>query len=129
MTTYPTEYLYSKEHEWVKVEDDVCVLGITHYAQEELGEVVFVEMPEAGESFDANDEVGTIESVKAVAEVFTPVGGEIVESNESLNETPELVNEDPHGKGWLVKIRLSSKEELDGLMDAAAYEKFAASGE
>jgi glycine cleavage system H protein len=126
---YPTEYLYSKEHEWVKVEDDVCVVGITHYAQEELGEVVFVEMPEVGQSFEVNDEIGTIESVKAVAEVFTPVGGEIVESNESLNETPELVNEDPHGKGWLVKIRLSSKEELDGLMDAAAYEKFAASGE
>lgn len=126
---YPAEYLYSKEHEWVKVEDDVCVLGITHYAQEELGEVVFVEMPEAGESFDANDEVGTIESVKAVAEIYTPVGGEILESNESLNETPELVNEDPHGKGWLVKIRLSSRDELDGLMDAAAYEKFAASGE
>jgi glycine cleavage system H protein len=126
---YPTEYLYSKEHEWVKVEDDVCVVGITHYAQEELGEVVFVEMPDVGQSFDVNDEIGTIESVKAVAEVFTPVGGEIVESNESLNETPELVNEDPHGKGWLVKIRLSSKEELEGLMDAAAYEQFAASGE
>jgi glycine cleavage system H protein len=126
---YPTEYLYSKEHEWVKVEDDVCVVGITHYAQEELGEVVFVEMPDVGQSFEVNDEIGTIESVKAVAEVFTPVGGEIVESNESLNETPELVNEDPHGKGWLVKIRLSSKEDLDGLMDAAAYEKFAASGE
>ena len=126
---YPTEYLYSKEHEWVKVEGDVCVVGITHYAQEELGEVVFVEMPDVGQSFEVNDEIGTIESVKAVAEVFTPVGGEIVESNESLNETPELVNEDPHGKGWLVKIRLSSKEELDGLMNAAAYEKFAASGE
>lgn len=126
---YPPEYLYSKEHEWVLVEDDICVLGITHYAQEELGEVVFVEMPDVGQSYDADDEIGTIESVKAVAEVFTPVGGEIVESNESLNETPELVNEDPHGKGWLVKIRLSSKDELDGLMDAAAYEEFAASGE
>ncbi len=126
---YPTEYLYSKEHEWVRVEDDVCVLGITHYAQEELGEVVFVEMPDVGETYDADDEIGTIESVKAVAEVYTPIGGEIVESNESLNETPELVNEDPHDKGWLVKIRLSSKDELEGLMDAAAYEEFAASGE
>ncbi len=126
---YPTEYLYSKEHEWVLVEDDICVLGITHYAQEELGEVVFVEMPDVGQSYDADDEIGTIESVKAVAEVYTPVGGEIVESNESLNESPELVNEDPHGKGWLVKIRLSSKDELEGLMDAAAYEEFAASGE
>lgn len=126
---YPTEYLYSKEHEWVKVEDDTCVLGITHYAQEELGEVVFVELPDVGESFDADDEIGTIESVKAVAEVYTPVSGEIVEANESLTETPERVNEDPHGKGWLVRIRLSSKDELDGLMDAAAYEQFAASGE
>ncbi|MEJ2084159.1 MAG: glycine cleavage system protein GcvH [Acidobacteriota bacterium] len=126
---YPTEYLYSKEHEWLKVEDDTCVLGITHYAQEELGEVVFVEMPDVGESFDADDEIGTIESVKAVAEVYTPVSGEIIEANEALTETPELVNEDPHGKGWLVKIRLSSKDELDGLMDAAAYEQFAASGE
>jgi len=126
---YPTEYLYSKEHEWVKVEDDTCVLGITHYAQEELGEVVFVELPDVGESFDADDEIGTIESVKAVAEVYTPVSGEIIEANESLTETPELVNEDPHGKAWLVKIRLSSKDELDGLMDSAAYEQFAASGE
>jgi glycine cleavage system H protein len=126
---YPTEYLYSKEHEWIQVEDDICVLGITHYAQEELGEVVFVEMPDVGQSYDADDEIGTIESVKAVAEIYTPVGGEIVESNESLNEAPELVNEDPHGKGWLVKIRLSSKDELEGLMDAAAYEELTASGE
>ena len=126
---YPSEYLYSKEHEWVKVEGDTCVLGITHFAQEELGEVVFVEMPDVGQSFDAHDEIGTIESVKAVAEVYTPVGGEIIEANEALNDNPELVNEDPHGKGWLVKVRLSSKDELEGLMDAAGYEQFAASGE
>ena len=126
---YPSEYLYSKEHEWGKVEGDTCVLGITHFAQEELGEVVFVEMPDVGQSFDAHDEIGTIESVKAVAEVYTPVGGEIIEANEALNDNPELVNEDPHGKGWLVKVRLSSKDELEGLMDAAGYEQFAASGE
>ena len=126
---YPTEYLYSKDHEWVKVDGDECVLGITHFAQEELGEVVFVEMPDAGQTFDAHEEIGTIESVKAVAEVYTPVGGEIIGSNDALNEAPELVNEEPHGKGWLVKIRLSSREELTGLMDAAAYEQFAASGE
>ena len=126
---YPTEYLYSKDHEWVKVDGDECVLGITHFAQEELGEVVFVEMPDAGQTFDAHEEIGTIESVKAVAEVYTPVGCEIIGSNDALNEAPELVNEEPHGKGWLVKIRLSSREELTGLMDAAAYEKFAASGE
>ena len=126
---YPTEYLYSKDHEWVKVDGDECVLGITHFAQEELGEVVFVEMPDAGQTFDAHEEIGTIESVKAVAEVYTPVGCEIIGSNDALNEAPELVNEEPHGKGWLVKIRLSSREELTGLMDAAAYEQFAASGE
>ena len=126
---YPTEYLYSKDHEWVKVDGDECVLGITHFAQEELGEVVFVEMPDAGQTFDAHEEIGTIESVKAVAEVYTPVGCEIIGSNDALNEAPELVNEEPHGKGWLVKIRLSSREELTGLMDAAASEQFAASGE
>ena len=126
---YPTEYLYSKDHEWVKVDGDECVLGITHFAQEELGEVVFVEMPDAGQTFDAHEEIGTIESVKAVAEVYTPVGCEIIGSNDALNEAPELVNEEPHGKGFLVKIRLSSREELTGLMDAAAYEQFAASGE
>lgn len=126
---YPTEYQYSKEHEWLKVEGDTCVLGITHFAQEELGEVVFVELPEVGQSFDAHEEIGTIESVKAVAEVYTPVGGEILEVNEVLNDTPETVNEDPHAGGWLVKIKLSSMDDLEGLMDAAAYEQFAASGE
>ena len=126
---YPTEYQYSKEHEWLKVEGDTCILGITHFAQEELGEVVFVELPEVGQSFDAHEEIGTIESVKAVAEVYTPVGGEIIEVNEVLNDTPETVNEDPHASGWLVKIKLSSKDDLEGLMDAAAYEQFAASGE
>lgn len=126
---YPKEYRYSKEHEWVSVEDDTCVVGITHFAQEELGEVVFVELPDVGDSFEADDEIGTIESVKAVAEVYTPVAGEIIEVNEGLTDTPELLNEDPHDKGWLVKIRLASEDGLDALMDAAAYEEFASSGE
>ena len=103
---YPSEYLYSREHEWVRVEDDVCVLGITEFAQQELGEVVFVELPEAGMVFNTNDEIGTIESVKAVAEVYTPVAGEIVEVNEAVVEDPELLNEEPHSEGWLVKSRL-----------------------
>jgi len=126
---YPDTLRYSKDHEWVRVEGDVCVIGITHYAQDELGEVVFVEVPEPGQEFDAHEEIGTIESVKAVAEVFTPVTGEIVEVNETLADSPELINQDPHGEGWLVKVRFSSQGDLDGLMDSAAYEKFLEDGE
>jgi glycine cleavage system H protein len=126
---YPTDYLYSKDHEWIRVEDDVCVLGITDFAQQELGEVVFVELPEIGSVFDANDELGTIESVKAVAEVYTPVAGEVIEVNEAVTEDPELVNEDPHGDGWLLKIRFSSAADLKSLMNAEKYEEFVKSGE
>jgi glycine cleavage system H protein len=126
---YPKDYLYSREHEWVHVEDDICVLGITEFAQQELGEVVFVELPEIGQVFDANDELGTIESVKAVAEVFTPVAGEIVEVNDAVADDPELLNEDPHGDGWLMKIRFSSADDLKALMNAEEYEEFVQSGE
>jgi glycine cleavage system H protein len=127
---YPKDYLYSREHEWVHVEDDICVLGITEFAQQELGEVVFVELPEIGQVFDANDELGTIESVKAVAEVFTPVAGEVVEVNEAVVDDPELLNEDPHGDGWLIKIRFSSSsaDDLKSLMNAEEYEEFVQSG-
>ena len=121
---YSSENLYSKEHEWAKVEGDLCVLGITEFAQAELGEVVFVELPEVGQTFGAGDEIGTIESVKAVAEVYTPVSGEIVEINGNLEDAPETVNEDPHDSAWLVKIRLSDPSELDGLMSAEKYEEF-----
>lgn len=121
----PTDLLYSKDHEWVRVAGDTCTLGITEFAQHELGEIVFVELPEQGDSFEAHDEIGTVESVKAVAEVYTPVGGEVVEVNEILEERPELVNEDPHGEGWMVKIRIDpDAEALDQLMDAGAYEEF-----
>jgi len=125
---YPKELRYSKEHEWALVEGDVVTVGVTHFAQDELGEVVFVELPEAGSSFAAHAEIGTIESVKAVAEVYTPIGGEIVESNAALADTPELVNEDPHGKGWLVKLKPSSPEELEAMMSAEEYEAFASGG-
>ena len=120
---YPSDYLYTKEHEWVRVEDDLCVLGITNFAQGELGEVVFVELPEVGEVFNAHDEIGTLESVKAVAEIYTPVAGEIIEVNETLADDPELLNDDPHTEGWLVKIRFSS--DLQGLMNAEEYEEYA----
>lgn len=126
---YPSDYLYSRDHEWVRVEGDTCVLGITEFAQEELGEIVFVELPDVGQSFNATDEVGTIESVKAVAEVFTPVSGDVTEVNSALEEEPELLNDDPHGDGWLVKLRITSKDELEELMSAEQYEEFIASEE
>jgi glycine cleavage system H protein len=126
---YPSENLYTREHEWVRVEDDVCVLGITEFAQHELGEVVFVELPEVGQVFDTGDELGTIESVKAVAEIYTPVAGEVVEVNESVSDDPELLNEDPHGEGWLIKIRFSSASDLKDLMKADQYEEYVKSGE
>lgn len=126
---YPSDYLYSRDHEWVRVEGDTCVLGITQYAQEELGEIVFVELPEVGQSFDATDEVGTIESVKAVAEVYTPVAGEVAEVNSALEDEPELVNDDPHGDGWLIKLRVEDKGDLSELMSAEQYEEYIASGE
>ncbi|HEX6202625.1 MAG TPA: glycine cleavage system protein GcvH [Thermoanaerobaculia bacterium] len=125
---YPQEYLYTKEHEWVRVEDDVCVVGITQFAQEELGEVVFVELPEVGQVFDAGDEIGTIESVKAVAEVYTPVAGEILEINDTVVDDPEVINEDPHHEGWLVRMRFSSADDLKKLMNAEQYAAFVEEG-
>lgn len=126
---YPTEYRYSREHEWVALEDDLCRIGITDYAQDELGEVVFVELPEVGQTFARDEEVGTIESVKAVAEVFAPVSGDVAEVNSELEDSPERLNEDPHGEGWLIKLRVSDASELDGLMTAAEYEDFIAGDE
>jgi glycine cleavage system H protein len=126
---YPSDYLYSKEHEWVRVMDDVCVLGITEFAQQELGEVVFVELPEVGQVFNSQDELGTIESVKAVAEVYSPVAGEVVEINDSVIDDPEMLNDDPHGEGWLVKLRFSSADDLKSLMSAEQYEEYVKSGE
>jgi len=126
---YPGDYLYSKEHEWVRVMDDVCVLGITEFAQQELGEVVFVELPEVGQVFNVQDKLGTIESVKAVAEVYSPVAGEVVEINDAVVDDPEMLNDDPHGEGWLIKIRFSSADDLKALMKAEDYEEYVKSGE
>lgn len=128
MSSYPADCLYTEEHEWVRVEDEICVLGITQFAQHELGEVVFVELPEVGQVIDAHDEIGTIESVKAVAEVYSPVAGEVVEVNDAVVEDPELINDDPHGDGWLVKIRYSSSDDLTPLMNAEAYTAFTDKG-
>lgn len=126
---YPTEYLYSKEHEWLELDGDVCTMGITEFAQKELGEVVFVELPEVGDKFDTHDEIGTIESVKAVAEVYTPVGGEIVEINEALIDAPEMVNDNPHDDAWLVKIRVADADELKDLMSSEEYEELISDSE
>jgi glycine cleavage system H protein len=115
---------YSRDHEWIRVEGEICVLGITEFAQKQLGEVVFVELPEVGEVFDSHDEIGTIESVKAVAEVYTPVAGEIIEVNHTVVEDPEVLNEDPLHEGWLVKIRYSASTDLEALMNAEAYEDY-----
>lgn len=126
---YPSNYLYTTDHEWVSVEDDICILGITEFAQKELGEVVFVELPEVGQTFEAHDEIGTIESVKAVAEVFTPLAGEIVEVNDTVADDPELVNDAPHSDGWLVKLRFSSADDLKELMNAEQYADFVQAGD
>jgi glycine cleavage system H protein len=123
MTQYPDDRRYSTSHEWVKLDGDVATVGITDHAQKELGEVVFVDLPDVGEIFDAGQEIGTIESVKAVSEVFVPVAGEVVEVNKVLGDEPGAVNEDPHGDGWIVKVKIST--DLDkSLLSALDYEKF-----
>jgi len=126
---YPNEYLYSRDHEWVRVEGDVAVLGITDFAQEELGEVVFVDLPTVGQACSPGDEIGTIESVKAVGVLYTPVAGEIIEVNDATADEPELLNDDPHNEGWLVKIRMSNASDLKSLMKADQYEEYIKSGE
>jgi glycine cleavage system H protein len=121
VSSYPSEYKYSRDHEWVRVDGDVATIGITSYAQIQLGEVVFVELPDVGRTFAKGDECGTIESVKAVGELYCPVGGEVVEGNQAVVDDPSMLNDDPHGEGWLVRMRMSDSSELDGLMDATAY--------
>ena len=116
----PEELSYTKTHEWVRREDDVATIGITDNAQDELGDVVFVELPEEGASFDAGDTFGTIESVKAVSDLYAPVGGEVVEVNQTLNDSPERVNEDPYGGGWMIRLRVSDEGDL---LSADDYQK------
>lgn len=125
---YAKNRVYSKDHEWVEAVDGEATLGITHYAQEELGDVVFVELPEVGAEFSAGDEIGTVESVKAVAEIYTPVSGVVSEVNGKVSDAPELLNEDPHGEGWLVRLRMTKDAELGDLMSSAQYEEFIAGG-
>ena len=121
---YPSDYRYTKDHEWIKVSGETGTVGITDYAQHELGDVVFVELPTVGKQVATGKLFGTIESVKAVSEIFAPVSGDVIETNAALATTPELVNSDPHGAAWLIKIKLSNPTEVSGLMDAAAYQAF-----
>jgi glycine cleavage system H protein len=123
----PANLKYSQTHEWVRVEGDEATVGITAYAQNELGDVVFVELPwdEAGREVSAEGKFGDVESVKAASELFSPVAGAIIRMNEALKETPDIVNSDPYGDGWMIVVKLSDKGDLDRLMDAAAYEAFA----
>lgn len=123
---YPENYRYSKDHEWVFVDEGLATVGITYHAQEQLGDIVYVELPDLGATLALNDEMGSLESVKAVAEVFSPCSGEVEEVNELLEDHPEMVNKNPHESGWLVKLKLSNPAELDKLMDAAAYTAFVA---
>jgi glycine cleavage system H protein len=115
---------YHEEHEWIRVEGDEGVIGISDYAQEQLSDVVYVELPEVGDSFEAGDVLAVVESVKAASDVYMPIAGEILEVNEALEDAPELVNQDPYGEAWLVRVAIAEPDELDGLMDADAYTEY-----
>ena len=121
---YPEDYLYSKDHEWISVKNSEGTIGITDYAQHELGDVVYVDLPEVGDSLEVNEPFGSVESVKAVSEIFAPVSGEIIEVNSKLLDSPEMINESPHELAWMVKIRLANSEELEGLLSAQEYEEY-----
>jgi len=122
---YPNDYYYSQDHEWVKVEDgQIGVVGITDFAQKQLGDVVYVELPEVGTQLEFHQTLGVVESVKAVSDIYSPVSGEVVEVNQALNDNPELINEDPHEQGWIVKIKIKDESELQKLMSATEYEKY-----
>jgi len=116
----PEELQYTRSHEWVRTEGDTATIGITDYAQEELGDIVFVELPEEGATFDAGDSLGTLESVKAVSDIYTPVGGEVVDVNSALDDSPEKINEDPYGEGWIAKLSVSDEGDL---LSASDYEQ------
>lgn len=120
----PDNLRYSKDHEWVEVDGGMATVGITDYAQHALGDVVYVELPKEGDTFEAHDVIGSVESVKAVSEIFTPVGGEITEVNEDLNDAPEAVNEDPYAAAWLFKIKMSKSGDVDALLSPEEYEEF-----
>lgn len=122
MSKIPVKLLYKKSHEWVKVDGDTIIVGITDYAQSKLGDVVFVELPNIGDDYDAEGAVATVESVKGVSEIYAPVSGSILEINEELVDVPELINEDPYGEGWIFSMKVDSEADLDTLLSAEEYE-------
>ncbi|MEQ1921889.1 MAG: glycine cleavage system protein GcvH [Pyrinomonadaceae bacterium] len=124
MSNIPENLRYSKDHEWVGVDGDIATIGITDYAQHSLGDVVYIDMPRVGDKFSAHEAFGSVESVKAVSEIFLPVSGEISEVNDGLNDTPESVNNDPYTDGWMVKIKMDNPGEADGMLSAAEYEEY-----
>jgi glycine cleavage system H protein len=124
MANVPEELQYSKDHEWLRVEGGTGTIGITDHAQNSLGDVVYVELPKVGETFEAHEAFGSVESVKAVSEIFMPVSGEVIAVNESLQDEPEKVNTDPYGDAWMVRVRLANSGEIDSLLSAAEYEDF-----
>ena len=124
MANIPEDLHYSKDHEWIRVEGNIGTVGITDHAQQALGDVVYVELPKPGETFEAHEAFGSVESVKAVSELFTPVAGEITEINESLHDEPEKVNTDPYGAAWMIRMRIKDKGEVDSLLTPAEYEDY-----
>ena len=119
---FPTNVKYTKEHEWIKMEGDIAIVGITDYAQAQLGDIVFVDIQTEGETLAAEEAFGTIEVVKTISDLFMPVAGEVLEQNEALADQPELVNQDPYGEGWLIKIKPNNVADIEGLLDAEAYQ-------
>ena len=124
----PGDLRYTKDHEWVRVEGDEAVVGITEFAAHQLGDVVFVELPAVGRSLAQHATFGVVESVKAVSDLFAPVGGEVTAANDALGGQPEIVNSDPYGEGWMLRVKVADAAQLDGLLDAAAYEQLTAEG-
>ena len=124
MSNIPEDLRYSKDHEWVKVDGDVASIGITDYAQHSLGDVVYIDMPRVGDKFGTHEAFGSVESVKAVSEIFTPVAGEVVEVNEGLNDSPEKVNSDPYGDAWFVNIKMNNAGEADAMLSGEEYEEY-----
>jgi glycine cleavage system H protein len=121
---YPSDLRYTKEHEWVRLQGNVATIGITDYAQQELGDVVFVELPKIGAKLAAGKTLGTVESVKAVSEIYCPVSGEVTEVNSALTDAPEIINKDPHGQAWMIRLKVDDPGAVSALMDAAAYQAF-----
>ncbi len=125
---YPQEFLYTQDHEWIRVDGTTASIGITEHAQKELGDIVFVEVPQVGSQVTRKESLGTVESVKAVADVYSPVTGEVIAVNPKIQKAPELVNTDPHGEGWLVRVRLKDRSETESLMTADEYEEYLKKG-